>query len=407
MKGFIHFLKKVYRFLRTKGLKGAKGYVEQIAKKNDVIGFYGFVVDKTKVPFNREDYLKHKDDKVKILNWVIPEMGIGSGGHTTIFRFASNLEKMGFHSRIYLQNPITLTDNETLAKFVKDYFILDENIETFCDISYMEFAHATIATGWQTAYPVNNFDNTISKFYFVQDFEPHFYAVGSEYAFAENTYKMGMRGITAGDWLKDKLADEYGMETVSFGFSYNKEHYSPKEKTSEGNRVFFYARPVTPRRDFELGLLALNELNKKLDNLTVVFAGWDIGNYEIPFDHKNLGILPYEKLGEVYSDCDMCLVISSTNLSLVPLEVMASNSVAVCTKGANSTWLVNDSNAITVEYDPNDIADKMAYYFNHPDELSEIRKKGLEFAHTTSWIKETEKVRDALNKFIEIDANKL
>lgn len=407
MKRFMYFIRRVVNFIRTRGLRGATQYIDNIASKVDVFAAYGYIVDETKVPFDIAQMQAHKNDSVKLLNWVIPEMGVGSGGHINIFRFVSNLENMGFHSRIYLQNAINLKDNETLHKFVAEHFsILDSRVETFCDISYMTFAHATIATGWQTAYAVKNFDNTISKFYFVQDFEPYFYAMGSEYVFAENTYKMGFRGITAGDWLKNKLSREYGMQTSSFGFSYDKELYRPIEKKSNEKRVFFYARPVTPRRDFELGLLALDILAKKVPDLTVVFAGWDVGNYEIPFKHENLGIRPLDKLCELYASCDMCFIISNTNLSLLPLEVMASGSVAVCSKDENSTWLVNDENAVMVEYDANLIAEKMAYYLNNPELLAAIRQKGIEFAQNTSWIKEAEKVKEAILKGIVEDEEK-
>ena len=75
---------------------------------------------------------------------------------------------------------------------------------------------------------------------------------------------MGFRGITAGDWLKDVMRNDYGMTADSFLFSYDDKIYKPKEKTDDKPRVFFYARPVTPRRDFELGMLAINELWKKM-----------------------------------------------------------------------------------------------------------------------------------------------
>ena len=110
-----------------------------------------------------------------------------------------------------------------------------------------------------------------------------------------------------------------------------------------------------------------------------------------------------KKLSNIYSQCDLCLIISNTNLSLLPLEVMASNSVAVCSKGPNSAWLVNSCNAILVDYDPVEIADTLEYYLNHLDKLKEIRKKGVEFASKTSWTQEAEKVRDALIKWIVQD----
>ncbi len=59
-----------------------------------------------------------------------------------------------------------------------------------------------------------------------------------------------------------------------------------------------------------------------MPEIEVVFAGWDVSGYEIPFKHRNLGIVTPQVLADSYAICDMCLVISNTNLSLVPFEVM-------------------------------------------------------------------------------------
>ena len=136
----------------------------------------------------------------------------------------------------------------------------------------------------------------------------------------------------------------------------------------------------------------------------MIFAGWDVGGYKIPFTHLNAGSVRLEELADLYSQCDMCLVLSNTNLSLLPLEVMASNSVAVCTKGANSSWLVNEANSVMVDFDPIAIADTLCYYLEHRDELAVIRKRGLDFALSTSWDKEAKKVYDAIMRGIEEDA---
>ncbi|PWJ48380.1 glycosyltransferase family 4 protein [Faecalicatena contorta] len=401
-------LKKIPKILKNEGVGGIFVRVLQklhlISKKADPLELYKFIMNEKIIRLNEDSYKKHKNDKVKVLNWIIPEMGEGSGGHTTIFRFVSNLEKRGFHSRIYLFQSPRFLDNKSLRRFVKAAFpILDPNVEIYYDVKYAKFAHATFATSWETAYFVRNFENTISKFYFVQDFEPYFYAHGSEYQFAENTYKFGLRGITAGDWLKEKLSTEYGMKTDSFLFSYQKEVYYPVARTDNKRRVFFYARPVTPRRDFELGLLALQEVCRRLPDVEVVFAGWDLDNYIIPFRHESLGVVSMQKLAECYNKCDMCLVISNTNLSLVPLEVMACGSVAICSKGDNSSWMVSEDNAVLVDYDPVQIANTIEYYFNNPGKLENIRKRGLEFVKDTSWEKEADKVKDVIFKAIEED----
>ncbi|MFQ8704819.1 MAG: hypothetical protein ACLR9T_02055 [Thomasclavelia sp.] len=399
-------IKKAFLFIKKNGFRGVAKKLENAESVNKIQLFdhFDFIVNNEEIPLNEEEYNKFKDGTI-LLNWIIPEMGKGSGGHINIFRFISMLEAEGIHNRVYIDHAINFKDNESLRKFVKEHFsILDERVEVYYDVSYAKFAHGTFATAWNTAYFVKRFNNTISKFYFVQDFEPQFYAVGSEYEFAYNTYKFGFRGITAGDWLKNICINEFGMEADSFGFSYDKDLYHPKEKKDTKKRVFFYARPVTPRRDFELGLLALNELTKMLPELEVVFAGWDVSNYEIPFKHKNMGIVRLEDLSDLYSQCDMCLIISNTNLSLLPLEVMASNSVAVCSKGENSTWLVNEENCILVDYEPVSIANTMKYYLDNPTQLELIRKKGLAFAKDTSWLKEGLKVKEAILKGIAEDA---
>lgn len=400
------FIKRVIRYIKKHGLKGFIKRVFGGQPVHDITAFYAYVTDRREIPLDHSALAEKKDEPIT-LNWIIPEMGIGSGGHINIFRFVSYLERHGIHNKIYLMTPPTLKTDREVREFTAKHFpILDKNVELFSGTEKAGFAHGTVATSWQTAYFVRNFNNTISKFYFVQDYEPFFFARGSEYEMARNTYQFGFRGLTAGDWLRDICRGKFGMEADSFGFSYDKELYHPMEKKDQVKRVFFYARPVTPRRDFELGILALNELAQRIPDLEVVFAGWDIEGYYIPFKHRNEKIVSIDHLSELYAQCDMCLVISNTNLSLLPLEIMASNSVAVCSKGENSTWLVNESNAVLVDYDPIEIADTMEYYFNHPEKLAEIRRKGLAFAQTTSWDAEGEKVYNAVVRGIKEDLEK-
>ena len=359
--------------------------------------FYGYTLDTSEIPFRPEDAVP--SSRGIIVNWIIPEMDKGSGGHINIFRFVTMLENRGIHNRIYVdRSPKFLTD-EAVREFVAEHYdIGNPKVELFHDSSEMKFAHATIATGWHTAYCLRRFQNTLVKYYFVQDFEPYFYPIGTEYFLAENTYRFGFRGITAGDWLKTKLHSEYGMNTESVGFSFDRKLYHPVPKRDDTKRVFFYARPVTPRRAFELGLLAITELKRRMPEVEVVFAGWELSRYEIPFEYTSHGTLSLDKLADLYGQCDLCLVMSTTNLSLLPLEVMASGSVIVCSAGSNNSWLLNEQNSVVVDYDPLHIADRMEYYLNHPEELAPIREAGRKTAEETSWEKEGEKLYQYLLK---------
>lgn len=111
---------------------------------------------------------------------------------------------------------------------------------------------ALFATSWITAYPVRNARVDAAKFYFVQDFEPWFFPVGTDSVLAENTYRFGLYGITAGRWLAQKLSADYGMECDHYEFGSDFGRYS---YTNSGRRskIFFYARPVTARRGLSSG----------------------------------------------------------------------------------------------------------------------------------------------------------
>ena len=147
------------RYLKNNGVKATlkrmKNGPAPIPPKNNLLGFYNFVVNTEEIPFDKKAYEEAKKSGKITLNWVIPEMSPGSGGHTTIFRFVSNLEKLGFHSKIYLYMSPTFKDNESIRSFLKQHFpLLDERVEVYCDVSQMGFAHGTVATAWTTAYYV-------------------------------------------------------------------------------------------------------------------------------------------------------------------------------------------------------------------------------------------------------------
>ena len=53
----------------------------------------------------------------------------------------------------------------------------------------------------------------------------------------------------------------------------------------------FYARPATPRRATELGLLALTSCPRRRPGLRVVLFG-DVNPPPAPFDYEFAGVLP-------------------------------------------------------------------------------------------------------------------
>jgi O-antigen biosynthesis protein len=246
----------------------------------------------------------------------------------------------------------------------------------------MTNADAVFATGWETAYPVFNDPGGAHKFYFVQDFEPYFYPLGSEYILAENTYKFGFHGITAGGWLSQKLS-EYGMKSDHYDFGADTELYK-FSNSAPRKEIFFYARPVTPRRGFELGIMALQIFHEKMPDYIINLAGWDVSDYEIPFPYQNLKTMALSELSEVYNRCAAALVISLTNMSLLPLELLAAGTIPVVTEGSNNR-LVSDNPYIKfAPASPDSLAEALVQTLKQKD-LPAIAKKASQSVGGLDW----------------------
>jgi len=317
-----------------------------------------------------------------VFNWIVHPPGRGSGGHQNLFRFMKYLEKAGHKCRIYLYSAHSKPTIERIRENISvGYDQLDASIE-WLD-GEMEPADGIFATGWETAYPAYNQKSNARRFYFVQDFEPYFYTVGSEHKLAENTYNFGFTGITAGRWLTTKLREEYSMKCDFYDFGVDNSAYK-MTNFAKRKRIFFYARPVTPRRGFELGLLALEKFHSKNPDVEIVMAGWDVSNYEIDFPYTDLGVSDVADLPEIYNSCAAALVLSFSNLSLLPLELLSCGVIPVLNKGSNNEMVADNVYIKYCESAPGSLAKALDEAVNRPDQV-EYAKKASESVSAQGW----------------------
>lgn len=290
--------------------------------------------------------------------WVMSPPGPSSGGHQNIFRFIQFLEQAGHTCEVFLTSQI---DKRTVSEV--DQVLNSNYTRTSARISRFagEFngADVVFATGWETCYPVGrNLEDEIGL-YFVQDYEPMFHASGSTSVLAENTYRMGLTGITAGDWLAQTLSDRFNMDAAAFRFGVDLDLYGVEPSPRDRQGVFFYARPVTARRGFELGMATLTELHRRRPDIDIHLAGWDLDEYEIDFPHHSHGAMNISDLGELYNKCDAALVLSMTNLSLLPNELLACGTIPVMNDGPNTRLVCDNPNAMFSFCEPNALADAL------------------------------------------------
>lgn len=331
------------------------------------------------------------------INWILPGVVAAHGGLLNIFRTIQQLEAWGHENRVYVLG--RLPGGSTLAKerIRKSYFPINAEVEVLSD--NIKDSDALIATSWPTAYATRSVGNTAQKFYFVQDIEYMFYASGSLYEFARQTYQFGFRGITLGSWIADVLRREFNMECSAFGFSYDRDAYASTGRRllpAGKKRVLFYARPETERRGFELGILALSLVAKKMPEVEFVLVGFPRQSLDLPFQAILPGVLPISELGPLYRSCDVALVLSHTNLSMLPLELMACGCAVVSNEGPNVEWLLTEQTVQLAKPDPKSLAEAVIELLDS-DELR-LRKieAGRAFAQSTDWTKEIRTIESAL-----------
>lgn len=380
-------VKSANRYRAQHGLIATCRYAIKTARrralgKSEVISQFSFVLEK---PVGKP--YQEGDAAPNTVNWFIPAVGRGSGGHLNIFRFVRFLEQQGFDCRIIISGTPGLDPAMVEREIASWFFPLKARV--YIGAEQAPAAHISFATAWHTAYDVRNFQSTRHKCYFVQDFEPWFFPSGSASTFAEETYHFGFTGVTAGSWLASVLNREYGMTTHAVGFSYDRELYKPlPRRDASAKRVFFYSRPNTPRRAFEIGVMVLAEVVRQHPGTQIVLAGADLNEFEIPFQYENPGIVDLADLPDLYCQCDAALVLSFSNLSLLPLELMACGVPVVSNRAPYTEWLLTDQNSRLERPTVPALANAICELLQHPEEAERLKAGGFATCSATDWAAE-------------------
>ncbi len=305
------------------------------------------------------------------INWVTNPIGESSGGMSTLMRTIALLEDRGHDCHIYVLYKGIRRDLERDRQIAAQRF---PNVRAPIDDLSVEMrpADAAFATAWPTAFALRASSSPAVPFYLVQDFEPSFYAVSTNSVLAEDTYRFGFHGITAGRWLAHKLWHDYRMTCDSFDLGVDLSCYEFRE-TGRREGVVFYARPDTPRRGYELGVLALELFARRHPEMTVHLIGQDVAPRRAAFRYVNHGHLPPEGLAEVYNQCAAGLVLSLTNISLLPAELMATGCIPVLNDADNTRDSFDNRHAQFAATDPVSLAEALCAVVEEPN--ADVRRR--------------------------------
>ena len=339
-----------------------------------------------------------------ILNWIFPEPIPGSGGHTDIIRMMNLLASFGHQVNAYIVPHQQLWDKSDLEvrDFVRRHFTELNGMVFKWNGGALVESDAVILTHWSTAYMVGDVRNTSRIFYFVQDWEPFFFPMGPEYLRAEQTYKMGFACITLGRWLTKRLREWYNADADYFDLAVDHNIYYPRPvEKADHPRLCFYARPSTPRRLFPLGMEALRRVHQRRPDVEIIFYGTEDAQLprSIPFPYTNWGILNEDRLAELFSACEVGIVLSPTNCSLVPPEMMACRCAVVdLNRETVMGVLEHEVNALLAEPTPDAIAGAVLRLLEDEPLRQRLVETAYRQVQERSWQKSARKVEGILRR---------
>ena len=339
--------------------------------------------------------------------WFVPDwLNVWGGGHYTLFRFANHFAKRGKSRQIIFiynnnrhKTPVSLQADLNAS-------IPDCELEVIVDPTLLPACQIAMATTWQSAYSVRAFPFAERKFYFMQDYESQFYAYGTASIQANNTYTFGFTGITGGHWLKS-MYQFHGGQAENYIFAADRNIFYPEQKNgavrAKVSKIFFYGRPSTERRCFELGIAGLKKIAEKYPDVEIVIAGLDLSSPP-PFKATLLGNLSLHATGDLYRSCDMGLAFSGTNLSYLPVELMACGVPVISNNGPQVEWYCRHmENAYLSDPTPTAILNA----FEALNESQRTRQKladgGIKKTAEVTWESEIDRIYNYVQKSLHKD----
>jgi glycosyltransferase involved in cell wall biosynthesis len=313
--------------------------------------------------------------------WVCGPPGEGSGGHTTMFRMVTALERAGHTCTVYIHDRHGWEIDQHRGGIRNWWPSVRAEVRDLA--AGIDDCHLILATSWDTAYPVLTSPARGARCYFVQDFEPAFHPAGSLALLAEATYRFGFHGITAGRWLAQLLRRDYGMPADHFDFGADLDRYT-LNGAGEREGVCYFCRPSTPRRAHELAVVALDLFAGRHPEVTIHTYG-ELPR-ALPFATTDHGLMTPEQLAALYRRCVAGLVLSATNVSLVPHEMLACGCIPVVNDAEHNRVVLDNEHVAYAPATPFELAQALSRLVSGPAaEASATARTAAASVDSMSW----------------------
>lgn len=353
--------------------------------------------------------INRSPEKINTITFVVPGMMAYSGGHTSILRLGTNLNKKGYEVRYisyYEQNVEEMKKNALIN--LKDY---EGEIISTQELFTIE-SDLVIATYWESLYIAKKMSGY--KMYFIQDYEPYFNVYGELFLLTQKTYELGAHMVSLGDWNK-KVIEKFCAPISNIDkitFPYEAKEYYPIERNyiDYANKREFniavFIKNTGKRAPYLIQNILCNLKEKfKKDNITINIKYFGESKEFECEGGENLGKLSKEQMLKLYHESDFGLVASLTNISLVPYEMIATGLPIIEFEEGTFNYFFPRGCAIITSFDYNDLYTKLTNLINQPEMLKNYNDNANNYIKKLSWEKTTEEFVEIIKK-IELVGSK-
>ncbi|MDO4537202.1 MAG: hypothetical protein Q4B54_03490 [Coriobacteriales bacterium] len=334
----------------------------------------------------------------KRIVWFLPSInGGGSGGLQTIFRHIVRLGELGANCSVCCVPTNILPHDEVVRIVDEDYGCRGVNI---CADGELEGSFdLAIATENTTVEYVLR-AQAVARAYFVQDFEPWFYPMGTAQLRALASYRAGLVPITIGNWLGQKLSSSFGTPAYSTCFGADLSQYHPIEGAVHERAICAIWQPHKPWRCMETVEQALRIVHELSPETNLYLYGSGVPDEALDGIAIQMGILTKEQCNELYNLCSVGLCMSASNPSRIPFEMMAAGLPVVDLNLENNLYDYPADVVSLAEFSPEAIATALLGMLDDPRGRDELGALGARYMREYPIGRELDEFAQAVAKVV-------
>lgn len=277
----------------------------------------------------------------KHIGFVLPSLKI-SGGIYVVLEHASFLQDSGWDVDLFI--PQT---NLTFVEFKGHKFNSISLDKTIIAAQY----DILVATLYSTVYIVLKYSKVKRKLYLVQGYETDFFPYGNINRYeAEKTYSIpfGVEYITISKWCESWLRKKYGQKPkfAPNGIDLNPFTEHKRELNKTKIRILIEGDNLFPKKNVDESFRIVEKLDKaKYEIWYMSYNGEPKKWYRVD---KFLSKIPYQKVRNVYEQCDILIKSSYLeSFSYPPLEMMATGGFCIVVpNNGNIEYLKDEENCL-------------------------------------------------------------